>query len=144
MLNILFLRKNYAVVHVFYKKKEFQGTMIKPFVGFTDFLCNSLMIYLFGVYYITNNVHTSTANIGGLLSLFMGFSFISIFELLYYLTIRPYCEQWRRKTRRTVSDRWKTPATWWQLRQTWKRTLRSRLIAKRARMRVIRVYPYTE
>lgn len=31
------------------------------------------------------------ANIGGLLGLFMGFSVFSIIEVLYFLSIRPYC-----------------------------------------------------
>lgn len=45
----------------------------------------------------------STANTGGLLGLFMGFSVISISELLYFMTIRPYCNYIRisEKRRRT-------------------------------------------
>lgn len=35
------------------------------------------------------------ANTGGLLGLFMGFSVISIIELLYFMTIRPYCNYLR-------------------------------------------------
>lgn len=31
-----------------------------------------------------------TANIGGILSLFMGFSVISIVELIYFMSFRPY------------------------------------------------------
>lgn len=33
----------------------------------------------------------ATANTGGLLGLFMGFSVISLVEILYFMTIRPYC-----------------------------------------------------
>lgn len=35
------------------------------------------------------------ANTGGLLGLFMGFSVISIIELIYFMTFRPYCAQKR-------------------------------------------------
>lgn len=31
------------------------------------------------------------ANTGGLLGLFMGFSVVSIIELIYFMTFRPYC-----------------------------------------------------
>lgn len=36
-----------------------------------------------------------TANIGGLLGLFMGFSVFSIIEIIYFLSIRPYCRYLR-------------------------------------------------
>lgn len=36
-----------------------------------------------------------SANTGGLLGLFMGFSVVSIIELIYFLTFRPYCAQQR-------------------------------------------------
>lgn len=35
------------------------------------------------------------ANTGGLLGLFMGFSVVSIVELIYFMTFRPYCTQQR-------------------------------------------------
>lgn len=36
-----------------------------------------------------------SANTGGLLGLFMGFSVISISELFYFMSIRPYCNYLR-------------------------------------------------
>lgn len=41
-----------------------------------------------------------SANIGGLLGLFMGFSVFSIIEILYFLSIRPYCSYLRDGGRR--------------------------------------------
>lgn len=38
----------------------------------------------------------STANVGGLLGLFMGFSVLSIVEILYFLSFRPCCEHRKR------------------------------------------------
>lgn len=40
------------------------------------------------------------ANIGGLLGLFMGFSVFSIIEILYFLSIRPYCRYLRDSEKR--------------------------------------------
>lgn len=36
------------------------------------------------------------ANTGGLLGLFMGFSVISLVEILYFITCRPYCDHKRK------------------------------------------------
>lgn len=36
-----------------------------------------------------------TANTGGLLGLFMGFSVVSIVEIVYFLSVRPYCASLR-------------------------------------------------
>lgn len=41
-----------------------------------------------------------SANIGGLLGLFMGFSVFSIIEILYFLSIRPYCRYLRDSEKR--------------------------------------------
>lgn len=41
------------------------------------------------------NFSISTANLGGLLGLFMGFSVISIVEVFYFISIRPYCNYLR-------------------------------------------------
>lgn len=45
------------------------------------------------------------ANTGGLLGLFMGFSVISISELLYFMSIRPYCNYLRISEKRRRSFR---------------------------------------
>lgn len=45
----------------------------------------SRLIYIYFVCFY------SIANTGGLLGLFMGFSIFSIIEIVYYVTVRPYC-----------------------------------------------------
>lgn len=83
---------NTAMVHIYYKDQstrsqkkegEFCGRLLlsrsvnfsffSELIGFTEFLSNT----------------------GGLLGLFMGFSVISISELFYFMTIRPYCNYLR-------------------------------------------------
>lgn len=50
-----------------------------------------------------NNNFFSSANIGGLMSLFLGFSVLSIVELLYYMSCRPFSEY--RKNQRKHQSR---------------------------------------
>lgn len=44
---------------------------------------------------INKNNLLIVANTGGLLGLFMGFSVVSIIELIYFMTFRPYCARVR-------------------------------------------------
>ncbi|XP_067635805.1 pickpocket protein 28 [Eurosta solidaginis] len=59
-------------------------------------------ISIVNFYYLSNVIRTTTkskmfglteflSNTGGLLGLFMGFSIFSIIEIIYYITVRPYC-----------------------------------------------------
>lgn len=50
----------------------------------------------------------SIANIGGLMSLFLGFSVLSIAELVYYVTCRPYTEyrKKRQATQTSITQFW--------------------------------------
>ncbi|CAH0755771.1 unnamed protein product [Diatraea saccharalis] len=66
----------YARVMVFFKEPQFITSRRSELYGQTDFL----------------------ANCGGLLGLFMGFSILSVAEILYFLTLRLGCVIWRRKT----------------------------------------------
>lgn len=45
-------------------------------------------------------IHNFKANIGGLLGLFMGFSVFSVIEIVYFLSIRPYCNYLKDTVRR--------------------------------------------
>ncbi|XP_055610822.1 pickpocket protein 28-like [Uranotaenia lowii] len=66
--NDSYARHNVALVYIFFKDTYFRSFSKGELFGFTDFL----------------------SNIGGLLGLFLGFSIISVAEVLYFLTLRPY------------------------------------------------------
>ncbi|XP_053669881.1 pickpocket protein 28 [Anopheles nili] len=63
--------KNLALIYVFVKDTYYRSFTKGELVGFTDFL----------------------SNVGGLLGLFLGFSIISLIEVIYFITLRPYCAQ---------------------------------------------------
>ncbi|XP_046802993.1 pickpocket protein 28 [Lucilia cuprina] len=58
-----------SIMHFYYTSNIFRSTTKSEMFGFTEFLSNT----------------------GGLLGLFMGFSIFSIIEIVYYITVRPYC-----------------------------------------------------
>ncbi|XP_014094082.2 pickpocket protein 28 [Bactrocera oleae] len=65
--NKTYARKNIAVVNMYFKEYSFRSSIQTEFIGTTDFL----------------------SAVGGLMGLFLGFSFISIVELVYYAIIHP-------------------------------------------------------
>ncbi|KAJ2945603.1 hypothetical protein O0L34_g427 [Tuta absoluta] len=65
----------YSRVMVFFKEAQFITSRRSELYGQTDFL----------------------ANCGGLLGLFLGFSILSVVEILYFLTLRIVCVWWRRR-----------------------------------------------
>lgn len=92
--------KNVAILHTYYNHNTFRAHKKEALFGFTDFLCKRILFFrnnftLFLIWFLIG-----TANMGGLLSLFMGFSLFSIIELFYFLTIRPYCNYLRFSNRR--------------------------------------------
>ncbi|KAL0821734.1 hypothetical protein ABMA28_005159 [Loxostege sticticalis] len=68
----------YSRVMVFFKEPQFITSRRSELYGQTDFL----------------------ANCGGLLGLFMGFSILSVVEIVYFLSLRIICAIWRRNTNR--------------------------------------------
>ncbi|XP_029404443.2 pickpocket protein 28 [Bactrocera dorsalis] len=58
-----------SIVNFYYLSSILRSTTKSEMFGFTEFLSNT----------------------GGLLGLFMGFSIFSIIEIVYYVTLRPYC-----------------------------------------------------
>ncbi|XP_075980850.1 pickpocket protein 28-like isoform X2 [Anticarsia gemmatalis] len=68
---------SYSRVMVFFKEAQFITSRRSELYGQTDFL----------------------ANCGGLLGLFMGFSILSVAEIIYFLTLRLCCVLWRRQKR---------------------------------------------
>ncbi|KAM7345172.1 pickpocket 12 isoform 2-T2 [Cochliomyia hominivorax] len=61
------MRKNIAIVHFYYRESVFHGDLKNVYIGLTEFL----------------------SNIGGIMGLFMGFSFISVAEIVYFSILRP-------------------------------------------------------
>lgn len=59
-------------MEVFYADSLFRSYVKDELIGFTEFLSNT----------------------GGLLGLFMGFSVLSVVEILYFITLRPYCRRY--------------------------------------------------
>lgn len=62
-------------MHIYYEQNFFRSNTKEEFIGFTEFLSST----------------------GGLLGLFLGFSVLSLIEIFYFLTFRPYCGQRNRK-----------------------------------------------
>lgn len=73
-------RRNIALMHIYYEYKFLRSSTKEEFIGFTEFLSNT----------------------GGLLGLFLGFSVVSLIEIIYFLTFRPYCAQKRQKNVRKL------------------------------------------
>lgn len=71
--------KDVAILHVYYIRTTFRAQKKEELVGFAEFL----------------------ANLGGLLGLFLGFSGISVIEMFYFISIRPYCQYLR------ISNQWR-------------------------------------
>lgn len=93
--------KNIAIVHIYYSRSSFRSQRKEELVSFTDFLCRILHIFFVknGLMQI-HLIFYQTAGVGGLLGLFMGFSVISLIELFYFISIRPYCNYLRFSNRR--------------------------------------------
>ncbi|OAD59290.1 Sodium channel protein Nach, partial [Eufriesea mexicana] len=70
-----YFTKNMAVVHLFFVESQFTKYMKNDLFGFTEFLCNT----------------------GGLLGLFMGFSFLSLVEIVYFATLRLWCRVYKNR-----------------------------------------------
>ncbi|XP_055300406.1 pickpocket protein 28-like [Sitodiplosis mosellana] len=62
--------KDVAILHIYYSQTMFRAQKKEELVGFAEFL----------------------ANLGGLLGLFLGFSGLSVIEIFYFISIRPYCQ----------------------------------------------------
>lgn len=78
---------NTAVLHVFLQDASFRSFTKTEFIGFTEFLCKDGFVSEI-IYFMI--FVTFLANTGGLLGLFMGFSVLSVIEILYFFTMRPY------------------------------------------------------
>ncbi|KAH8376217.1 hypothetical protein KR200_002616 [Drosophila serrata] len=75
-INKSYLSENIAVINVYFRESVYYGNMKNAYVGLTEFL----------------------SNVGGVMGLFMGFSVISLAEILYFLILKPLSELfvWKR------------------------------------------------
>lgn len=85
--NMEYFTENMAVVHLFFVDSQFTKYVKNELFGFIEFLSST----------------------GGLLGLFMGFSFLSFMEILYFSTMRVYCslhnrQELRRPVLHPISD----------------------------------------
>lgn len=74
--DVTYIHDNLAIIHIFFNENAYGGFTKSELIGFTEFLSNT----------------------GGLLGLFMGFSVISLIEIIYFLSLRPYCAKKRLRT----------------------------------------------
>ncbi|EDV55604.1 pickpocket protein 28 [Drosophila erecta] len=76
--NKSYLSENIAVINVYYRESVYYGNTKNAYVGLTEFL----------------------SNVGGVMGLFMGFSVISLAEILYFLILKPLVELfvWKRSS----------------------------------------------
>ncbi|XP_017026962.1 pickpocket protein 28 [Drosophila kikkawai] len=76
--NKSYLSENIAVINVYFRESVYYGNMKNAYVGLTEFL----------------------SNVGGVMGLFMGFSVISLAEILYFLILKPLSELfvWKRSS----------------------------------------------
>ncbi|KAF6201828.1 hypothetical protein GE061_004223 [Apolygus lucorum] len=75
-----YFAQNMGIFHFYYMEKQFSGTVKGVLFGFTEFLSNT----------------------GGLLGLFMGFSFLSGVEIIYFLAVRFFHYVFKLKRRKPL------------------------------------------
>lgn len=93
-------KRSVSVVHIYYEESYFRSFTKEELIGFTEFLCTydihdpPYSIHQTKYYFL---FFVQSANTGGLLGLFMGFSVVSIIEIIYFISLRPYCAHRRDK-----------------------------------------------
>ncbi|OXU30358.1 hypothetical protein TSAR_015887 [Trichomalopsis sarcophagae] len=78
-----YFEKNIALVHIFFIDDSYMKYSKNQLYGFAELLSNT----------------------GGLLGLFMGFSLLSVIEIVYYFFIRIWWRIWRKKTNKNEKSR---------------------------------------
>ncbi|XP_037931939.1 pickpocket protein 28-like [Teleopsis dalmanni] len=77
----IYVEKNIGVVNMYFKENSFRSHLQTEFIGISDFL----------------------SNVGGLMGLFLGFSFISIAEFFYFAIMRPCRSLLKRKNSKGIA-----------------------------------------
>ncbi|XP_034254856.1 pickpocket protein 28-like [Thrips palmi] len=78
-----YLLKNSAVIHFYFTETLFPSRYKGELFGFTEFLSNT----------------------GGILGLFLGFSFLSVVEMAYFISLRVYCSWTRNQKHLKTKDK---------------------------------------
>lgn len=86
-----YFTENMAVVHLFFVDSQFTKYVKNELFGFIEFLCKYLIFRVVSIIEKKEKETQFTASTGGLLGLFMGFSFLSFMEILYFSTMRLWC-----------------------------------------------------
>lgn len=85
-----YVERSVAVVNMYFKDPTFRANKQTEFIGFSDFLCEfSIYLLFFLRQEFTQIAYNPAAGVGGLMGLFLGFSFLSIAECVYFALIRP-------------------------------------------------------
>ncbi|XP_034937695.1 pickpocket protein 28-like [Chelonus insularis] len=78
-----YFKENMAIVHLFFIDSQFPKYVKSELFGFIEFL----------------------SSVGGLLGLFMGFSFLSVVEVVYFMTLRIWCRiSWNERPQNTSNS----------------------------------------
>ena len=82
--SVQYFVKNMAIVHLYYQDTTFMNRIKSEIYGFSEFLCKLILMCSKSL----TSLWRIAANTGGLLGLFLGFSFLSAVEIGYYVIIK--------------------------------------------------------
>lgn len=106
---MVYFRKNIAVVHIFFIDNSYMKYSKNELYGFAELLCeftDTTNVWIQSSIIPYTNINSFlTANTGGLLGLFMGFSLLSVIEIVYYFIIRIWWRVWRKKANKHEKSR---------------------------------------
>lgn len=83
------------------RRVTFEVIQKKSLSDLQNFCVRKIILSYLSHYWSKFNVPNlfQSANTGGLLGLFMGFSVVSIIEILYFISLRPYCVSRRERNK---------------------------------------------
>lgn len=96
---------NLSVVHIYFNVDSVYPRLRKEMNTIIELICKGIHIYCSSIQKTFRIVHfcfprVSIANAGGLLGLCMGFSMLSLLEIVYYVTVRLFCASYRERALR--------------------------------------------
>lgn len=97
---------NLSVVHIYFNVDSVYPRLRKEMNTIIELICKHIHISIAVPYKKTFRIvhscfpRVSIANAGGLLGLCMGFSMLSLLEIVYYVTVRLFCASYRERALR--------------------------------------------